>query len=229
MPRDPNSERAVIPHARPPQLGVSSPSQRVAELSAHINQLDNEIAKLRAENTALKADYDRFHRFKDTSFAGVPMAQYWCDLVLWEAILNTNEHLRGIVEIGTWEGGLSGWLWAQARLRGMSFVTFDVTVPTKLATTGWTDCYRQTDVFAEPEFVEAFIAERAPVVLLCDGGNKPRELETFGPMVGPEGLVVVHDWGTEMLPADVPDTMSMEYGAYCDLLGSVSRVFRVKQ
>jgi hypothetical protein len=65
-------------------------------------------------------------------------------------------------------------------------------------------------------------------VLLCDGGNKPRELRTFSHYLGPESLIVVHDWGCEIDEQDVPVTLEEVYGEFCDELGSLSRVFRVR-
>lgn len=166
----------------------------------------------------------RYHTFGGVSFAGAPMAQHWCDLILWEAILNTNPHLRGIVEIGTWQGGFSRWLYAQTVARSIGFRTFDVEVPDSRP-----PGFVQLDVWAHPERIEEAINACPPTLLFCDGGNKPRELAEFGPMVGPEGLVIVHDWGTETLPSDVPEGLEEVYGDFCDELGSISRVFKVRQ
>jgi hypothetical protein len=62
--------------------------------------------------------------------------------------------------------------------------------------------------------------------VLCDGGNKPRELKTFARYVTPASTLVVHDWGTEMLPKDVPPGVEMIHEDWCVDLGSASRVFR---
>jgi len=68
-----------------------------------------------------------------------------------------------------------------------------------------------------------------PCVVFCDGGNKPRELKTFAAELrDPRSLLFVHDWGTEMLPGDVPDTVGMVYGEFCEQLGSVTRVFKLR-
>ncbi len=64
--------------------------------------------------------------------------------------------------------------------------------------------------------------------MFCDGGNKPRELKTFSRYVTAESLLVVHDWGTEMLRSDVPDNVEMVNEQWCVELGSASRCFRVR-
>lgn len=167
---------------------------------------------------------DVCHDFKTTSFGGVTMAQYWVDLLLWEAILNTNAQLKGIVELGTWEGGMARYLFAQAQARRMWFVTFDVIQPADPPPE-----FVRADIYRYPEVVEQAAAAMGPVALLCDGGNKPRELQLFPPLMPDGSIFVVHDWLTETQPTDVPDFLVEVYGDYCDDIGSISRVFTMKQ
>lgn len=149
------------------------------------------------------------------------MAQYFVDLYLWEALLNSNPQLRGIVEIGTWHGGMSRYLYAQAEARGLFFATFDSMVPESPP-----PCFEKTDVFRYPfKVVEA--AGEDPVALFCDGGNKPRELKTFAPLMPEGSIIIVHDWGKETLASDVPVYVEEIYGDFCDEIGSASRVFRM--
>lgn len=165
---------------------------------------------------------DSFHDFNTASFGGVTCAQYWVDFMVWEAVLNTNPELKSIIEIGTWQGGFSRYLWAQAELRGMFFATYDSIQPDVEP-----PCFQRLDVYRFPELVAAG-APDGPLALFCDGGNKPRELKTF-PQLMPEGsIILVHDWGTETVRADVPDTLEELYGDYCDEVGSITRIFRVK-
>lgn len=152
-------------------------------------------------------------------------AQSWTDLILWEVILNDNRDLDAIFEIGTWQGGFSRWLELQARTRNIFFETYDAVVP-EHAPPG----FKRVDVFAEHKALGRRFRDWEPCVVLCDGGNKPRELRTFAEeLVDEKSLLVVHDWGTEMLPTDVPDTVEEMYGALCDEIGSSSRVFRLRR
>ena len=156
------------------------------------------------------------------SFAGVPAAQVVQDYYLWEYLLNENPQLRGIVELGTWEGGFSLYLAAQARYRGLSFTTYDIRPPEHEI-----PGFVQLDIFREAERIGDHLRREDPVVLLCDGGNKAREVKTFSQYLSSESLMVVHDWGTEIQPEEVPDGLSMLYGDLFERYGSMSRVFRV--
>src|SRR3990172_3485749 len=89
---------------------------------------------------------DVFHSFAATSFCGISCAQFWADFILWEALLNTHTQLRAIVELGTWQGGFSLYLAAQARGRGLEFRTYDATPPDRPI-----PGFVRLDIFAEAE------------------------------------------------------------------------------
>ena len=155
------------------------------------------------------------------SFGGVPAAQVVQDYYLWEWLLNETP-CRGIVELGTWEGGFSLYLAAQARWRGLSFRTYDVRPPEHEI-----PGFFQLDIFAQAGEVGAYLEREDPVILLCDGGNKARELRTFSQYLSPASRLVVHDWGTEIQPSEVPPGLEMLHQDLFELYGSMSRVFRV--
>lgn len=222
----PDSRPGVPDHRRQASTAAPEPpAARLTELLRERNLLRQYLGEACAAIRQRDRSLERWRGMTDTSFAGVPMAQIWVDLYAWESILNGNPQLRGIVELGTWQGGLSGWLWAQARLREMMFITFDAVRPTyPIRYTGFARC----DVFRNPEAVEGAIHDFGePLLLFCDGGNKPRELRTFAPMLkDPGSLVLVHDWGTETLPEHVPDILEPAYEAFLEGLGSITRAFR---
>lgn len=212
------TDRAVTPHQRT-TLAASTPAARLSELQQQIHHLERERdeARIRAEKAEEKAL--RYTRFGEATLGGIICAQYLCDFLLWERLLNTYP-VNAIVEIGTYQGGFSLYLDAQARARGIEFVTFDVIVPER-EIPGFIKC----DVFADPEKVLAWV-ETEDVALLCDGGNKPRELHTFTEALTPGSFVVAHDWMAETFPEDIPDWLEEIHGDVCDDLGSVSRVFK---
>jgi hypothetical protein len=167
---------------------------------------------------------DVLHRLA-TTFGGHPCGQTVADWYLWELILNDRTDLCAIIEIGTWQGGFSRYLFAQAAIRNMDFVTWDAVVP-DLEPPG----FEQLDVFAQRDAVVDRIASyEAPVILLCDGGNKPREARLFPSCLPCNSLTVVHDWLTEFLPEDVPPFLEPVYEDVCEVLGSMSRVFQIKE
>ncbi len=176
---------------------------------------------------------DLLHDMSATSFGGVPCAQIWIDFILWENVLNANPQCRAIVEIGTWKGGFSHFLYAQARARGMRFHTFDAVDPSReIPGFEKLDCWSPVGLERISKLLGGLDGrvpareDAEPVVLFCDGGNKPRELETFPPMCPPGSVFLVHDWGTETLPTDVPDGLTEMYGDWCDTVGSMTRVFK---
>lgn len=157
------------------------------------------------------------------SFAGLEVAQILADYWLWEAVLNDEER-TGIVELGTGTGGFSLYLSAQAEARGISFRTYDVIAPVRRIP-GFVQC----DIYANATDIGLHLQRRDPIVLFCDGGNKPRELKTFSKYLSSKSLIVVHDWGTEMLRKDVPENVVEVYGQMCDEIGSMSRCFQVQE
>lgn len=212
-----------IPHKRT-KGPVSTPAQRLVELQQEINWRDEQILELQATVNVLQRDFDRYHRMADTSFGGIAMAQIRADQVLWEAVLNSNPQIRAIFEIGTWQGGFSWWLWAQCEARGLFFQTYDPIVPDKLVPN-----FEQRDVFADAKQLGGWFRGWEPCIVFCDGGNKPRELNTFADeLTSTESILFVHDWGEEILLEDIPDSLVMDYREYCLDLGSITRVFRLK-
>lgn len=202
---------------------ASTPAQRLVELQQELSRLESREDLLRLRIVELEREYDRYHKML-TSFGDIPMAQIWADLYLWEAVLNENKQLRAIFEIGTWEGGFSWWLWAQTQARRMHFRTYDAVVPKQRAPN-----FMRSDVFADSTQLALKFQDYEPCVVFCDNGNKPRELKTFASELrDPKSLLIVHDWGTEILPEDVPNSLEMVYGDFCDEIGSMTRVFRLK-
>jgi hypothetical protein len=215
------SERLVHQRTKGP---ASTPAQRLVELQNALTDTERQLNEALARVVDLESDLARYHRMTDTSFGGIPMAQIKADLVLWEAVLNENTQLEAIFEIGTWQGGFSAWLWAQAQIRDLFFQTYDAVEPEREI-----PGFRRIDVFAQAEFLARRFRAFEPCVVFCDGGNKPRELRTFAErLYDPQSLLVVHDWGTEFHPEDIPDTVEMVYQEFCEDLGSVSRVFRLR-
>ena len=204
---------------------VSTPAARLVELQNELSRTQRLLAETEAKVARLEHQYDIYHRTSDVSFGGIQAAQYRADFWLWEYLLNDNPHLQAVFELGTWEGGFSWWLWAQCQVRELHFETYDMTVTESRKPPG----FRKIDVFADRDHIGDIMREWEPCVVFCDNGNKPRELREYSLEIGHSGsLIVVHDWGTEFLPSDVPDNVVEVYGDLCDELGSLTRVFRLK-
>ena len=172
----------------------------------------------------------------DSTFCGLKMLQYWADLCVWERFLNQHE-IVGIVELGTGQGGMSLFLLLQAQARGAMFWTFDKTAK------GWTqnvlaqqlrlaDHFVQGDIFEDQQaYVKALCAKHGthPLLLYCDGGDKARELQTFAPLLQEGAYIAVHDWNTEIRPADVEpvaDILEPVFAEECQSMSSLTRFWR---
>lgn len=211
------------PH-RKTSLSVSAPAARLIEVQRELEMTRQHLAAACSEVRRLDRDWERWHTFAGTSFSGIRTAQYWTDFVLWEMLLNTYRHVVGIVEFGTWNGGFSRYLHAQAACRGLSFRTYDVLEPAEFVPD-----FVQSDIYRDAEEIGAWLSRQGPIFLFCDGGNKPREIATFPPYCHKDSIVLVHDWGTETLPSDVPEFLIPMHEDTCDEMGSVTRVFRIAQ
>lgn len=158
-----------------------------------------------------------------TSFGGITAAQYLIDFYLWECILNENPQLKTIIEFGTWRGGFSWYLYSQAKVRNMSFITYDSIIHFKIRPPGFV----KRDIFADYEEIGRLIS-LGPCAVLCDNGNKPREVKTFAPYLTNDSIMIAHDWNTEFFEEDIPEYMEQIYTDFCDEIGSISRVLRKK-
>lgn len=126
-------------------------------------------------------------------FLGVPAAQLWRDLEVWEKFFNEHR-VKSLVELGTGDGGLALFLQTQAAWRSIVYRTFDREQPQADI-----DGFMQVkDIFTAPSVREALRLMRRPAVLFCDDGDKPREVATFSPLLEPGDFLIVHDWGVEI-------------------------------
>lgn len=172
-------------------------------------------------------EHDPTRDVRYCSFGGVIASQRFVDFYMWEGLLNSHPEIdTTIVEIGTDRGGMSLFLQAQARVRGLGFVTFDIVYPEKMPLELEHD-FCQLDVFSERGVTHLgwLFATVGPCFLFCDGGDKPRELRELTPLCADGTIVVVHDWGTEVGPTDVPPWLEEIHTDFTDGLGSMSRVF----
>lgn len=143
-----------------------------------------------------------------TSFCGVGMAQTWEDLLLYESLLNARPEIKVVVELGTGEGGLALYLATQCGRRGLAFYTCDL-VQVREDTPG----FHELDVFHRVEEIAAWFRPRT--LLVCDNGDKPRELATYAPHLQPGDLVAVHDWNVEVGLKDLPNSLVPVYSKWC--------------
>lgn len=163
------------------------------------------------------------------TFAGAPFQQTWNDLPIWEHFLNRFP-CRSIVDIGTGVGGMALFLAVQAFTRDMRHTTIDKNricddrVVRLLHDLGTSD--RLLHAFKDVDAISRIIVEQPrPLVLFCDNGDKPREVELYAPSLRPGDFLAVHDWGAEIGEAHIPNGYRMVLRAECESTDSVTRFF----
>lgn len=158
--------------------------------------------------------YDRFHpmpaggKFHRT-FAGFWCQHSWAALFVYEKFLAAHHDVDLFVELGSGFGGLSSYLALTMQERYGRFVTVELD----------SNRIRRPDLLAllNAEAIEADIMEDRVValvrdriltskrtIILVDGGDKPKEMALYGPLLGKNDMIVCHDWGVEVAEKDIP-------------------------
>lgn len=104
---------------------------------------------------------------------------------------------RTIVEIGTYNGGFTTALAVHAHFLGARVVTFDRCLPDErispLARHLGVE-FVQGDVWQLEDRIGALVGGPGQTFLLCDGGDKRRELQTFARYLKPGDVIGAHDY-----------------------------------
>lgn len=142
------------------------------------------------------------------SFLGIrQFHSYWMYKVI-DDILNENEQIKGIIEIGTSRGALSLFLGLECYERGFkSLLTYDIRArvePKLFNLLGIKyiirDCFNGISI----EEIKEYIAD-IPIFFMCDGGNKIKEFNYFTGLLKQDSIIAAHDWGREIKLEDILD------------------------
>ncbi len=151
---------------------------------------------------------------KTRSMFGVYVQQTWAAMYVYEKILQEHPKVRAIVELGSGNGALSVFFAVWAFQHGMAFATVDKnTTKTKkllevlrAATTGRIRHHR-ADMY-EGDYIEVMVRgtrhKDEPMLILCDGRYKARELMMVAPFVYKDDILIAHDYGREVFDKDIP-------------------------
>jgi hypothetical protein len=99
-----------------------------------------------------------------------------------------------IIEIGTYNGGLTSWLYDNKNLNAM-VVSYDI--DGTINHTGRTDIdFRVEDCFEEKPFndIISYIQRPGRTLVVCDGGDKPKEFNTFSEYLKSNDVIIAHDY-----------------------------------
>lgn len=133
------------------------------------------------------------------SFFGQPLQQNGLSPMAISRLINETQLTR-IIELGTGFGGLSILL----ALVGLEFITYDINDIRKNRPLfdALNIDFRKADVFERIDEIKELIQKPGKTLLICDGGNKPKEFKTFAPFLKPDDIIIAHDYRYD------PDTWS---------------------
>jgi hypothetical protein len=101
-------------------------------------------------------------------------------------------NITRILEVGTADGGL---IHAITDIKDVEVVTYDVRVPRhadKLATKNVNIVVK--DIFTDLDFAKRYIQLKGETLVLCDGGNKPREFHVLSSYLKSGDIIMAHDY-----------------------------------
>lgn len=136
--------------------------------------------------------------YNDKRHLGYKMTQRPEVFMIFNYLFN-NEQFKRVIEIGTHKAGLSLFLAYCAFVKKMEFHTFDI----QLKNSGARDKVVELngnvnvmDTFSTigHETIKQLIQLPGRVLLLCDGGNKVKEVRTFAKYLKVDDVIMAHDY-----------------------------------
>jgi cephalosporin hydroxylase len=121
--------------------------------------------------------------------------------------------IRTYIEIGVHRGGLASLLLAR-RIFQPDFNYFGIEIDREILDPSLFDVAKLgdeiviEDFFSEDGhrwFVNRLYGHSAPVLVLCDGGNKRREMKEVTPVLRRGDFMMAHDYKKEFFDEDIPD------------------------
>lgn len=138
---------------------------------------------------------------------GVSCSLTWLDLGAIAHILQV-AHIRLVVEIGVEHGGLAAYLAEYCRLTGCGYRGVDMTLNPLDNRLRAALNVIERDAWASATVAEVsgwVNATDGPVLIFCDGGNKPKELHLYAPLIREGDVLLGHDYGNEYTEAAIAD------------------------
>lgn len=145
------------------------------------------------------------HEFQYSSFLGLPFWQHPVEIVVWEHAMRQMGSFQRIVELGYYQGGMSLLLYLHAVRRKIPYIGFDLIEKPHILTTAFAEVFPMKEclvcgnIFKEQhERVMDSLKGWGKTLLVCDDGDKPLEVKTFGIVLKKDDYLAVHDYGTEI-------------------------------
>jgi hypothetical protein len=151
------------------------------------------------------------------SFIGQYMQHNYYLHYIIDKVIMANDKLSSIIEIGTGCGALSIVLGLWGCKRGIPIFTFDIELYKCLPVIGIFNALDITftagDIFSDGvKNTIHSVALWGPSLLICDGGDKKKEFNTFVPFFKSGSIICIHDWEHECYMEDIQETVDR----YCE-------------
>ena len=132
---------------------------------------------------------------------GVSCSLTWCDLGAIAHIIQT-AGIKTVLEVGVEHGGLAAYLRAYGMYTGLAYRGIDITLNALAFAVRDLDgsAIDQRDAW-DPRTVHEMAQwlkdAPAPALIICDGGDKPRELHLYAPLLRYGDVLIGHDYHNE--------------------------------
>lgn len=138
---------------------------------------------------------------------GVSSSLTWYDVGAILHVIQT-AHICTVLEIGVEHGGLAALLHSYARYTGLTYQGVDIELAPLHSAVDAPILQRDAWSAATVAEMGAWLDRQpAPALLFCDGGDKPRELRLYAPLLRDGDVLLGHDYHNEYVDdaiADVP-------------------------
>ena len=139
-------------------------------------------------------------------FLGISMSSNYYVFDIMSRLIDEYPSTRSIVELGTHTGTFAIYLGLEGVRKTIPVTTFEITKQVSVGTNTILEKLgvdqQVWDVFAYPDKVIDKI-NTEPCYLICDGGDKKKELALFVPHLKSGSILSVHDWGQEVTYKDL--------------------------
>ena len=154
---------------------------------------------------------------------GVSCSLTWCDLGAIAHIIQT-AGIRTVLEVGVEHGGLASYLRAYGLYTGLAYRGIDITLNALNTTVRERDlsAIDQRDAWTADTVAEMrdwLNDAPAPALIICDGGDKPKELHLYAPLLRHGDVLIGHDYHNEYSDAalaGMPKTVTQYVADWLD-------------
>jgi predicted O-methyltransferase YrrM len=148
-----------------------------------------------------------------TDFVGQRMQSNYWEYHIIGTIIRDNPQITKICELGTGGGTLTMLLGLWGIKLGIPVLSVDInselSKPVKSVFDALHITFLTGDIFGKlQQDINSFInKQNKPAYLICDDGDKIKEVNIFAPMLNPLSLISAHDWTYEISEKDVKQVL----------------------